>query len=129
MVPGSPPTAAVIAAPPGAIAPEVLTGDPAPPLVPGPAHPRIEVSLTPEDQEAMGRVAFAEAGNQGGEGLAGVIFTILNRLHGGRWGASVAAVVDAPGQFEPVMRVGRRMGEAAGPHAHPDGPIQDDPCI
>ena len=54
----------------------------------------------------MGRVAFAEAGNQGGEGLAGVIFTILNRLHGGRWGASVAAVVDAPGQFEPVMRVG-----------------------
>jgi len=99
-------SAAAIAAPPRAIPPRVLTGDPAPPLVPGPAHPRVEVSLMPADQEAMGRVAFAEAGNQGAEGLAGVIFTILNRLHGGQWGASVAAVVDAPGQFEPVMRAG-----------------------
>ncbi|MGH7086959.1 MAG: cell wall hydrolase [Acetobacteraceae bacterium] len=105
-VPGSPTRAAAVVVPPRATPSGVLTGDPAPPLAPGPEHPRIEVSLTPEDQEAMGRVAFAEAGNQGAEGLAGVIFTILNRLHGGRWGASVAAVVDAPGQFEPVMRAG-----------------------
>jgi cell wall hydrolase len=85
---------------------ETLKGRSAPPPVPGPAHAHVEVSLTPEDQEAMGRVAFAEAGNQGAEGLAGVIFTILNRLHGGRWGATIPAVVDAPGQFEPVMRAG-----------------------
>ncbi|MGH3165779.1 MAG: cell wall hydrolase [Trebonia sp.] len=103
---GSPVSAAAVVVPPRATPPVVLTGDPAPPLVPGPKHPRVEVSLTPADQEAMGRVAFAEAGNQGAEGLAGVIFTILNRLHGGRWGASVTAVVDAPRQFEPVMRAG-----------------------
>ena len=103
---GGPASAAAVAALPRAIPPGVVTGDPAPPLMPGPAHPRIEVSLTPMDQEAMGRVAFAEAGNQGAEGLAGVIFTILNRLHGGQWGARVTTVVNAPGQFEPVMRVG-----------------------
>jgi N-acetylmuramoyl-L-alanine amidase len=55
---------------------------------------------------AIGRVALAEAGNQGDSGLAGVIYTILNRLTDGRWGSSVDAVVDAPGQFEPVSRVG-----------------------
>jgi Cell Wall Hydrolase len=95
-----------VPAPTGEVPSDVLTGTPAPPLVPGPAHPRVAVSLTPADQEAMGRVAFAEAGDQGAEGLAGVIFTILNRLHGGPWGATVTAVVDAPGQFEPVMRAG-----------------------
>jgi len=83
-----------------------MTTPPAPPLIPGPVHPPVAVSLTPEDQEAIGRVAFAEAGNQGADGLAGVIFTILNRLHGGQWGATVPAVVNAPGQFEPVMRAG-----------------------
>jgi len=61
---------------------------------------------TPEAREAIGRVAYAEAGNQGDSGLAGVVYTILNRLADGRWGGSVAAVVDAPHQFEPVMRAG-----------------------
>jgi spore germination cell wall hydrolase CwlJ-like protein len=54
----------------------------------------------------MARTVIAEAGNQGESGMAGVVYTILNRLSDGRWGGTVEAVVDAPGQFEPVMRTG-----------------------
>lgn len=57
-------------------------------------------------REAIARVAYAEAANQGDAGLAAVVYTILNRLRDGRWGGSVEAVVNAPGQFEPVGRVG-----------------------
>ncbi|MDO8410989.1 MAG: cell wall hydrolase [Phenylobacterium sp.] len=57
-------------------------------------------------REAITRVAFAEAGNQGDSGLAAVVYTILNRVQDGRWGSSVEAVVNARGQFEPVMRAG-----------------------
>lgn len=60
----------------------------------------------PQAREAIARVAFAEAGNQGDSGLAAVVYTILNRIEDGRWGASVETVLNAPGQFEPVMRVG-----------------------
>ena len=59
----------------------------------------------PDAREAITRVAFAEAGNQGDSGLAAVVYTILNRVQDGRWGATVEAVVNARGQFEPVMRV------------------------
>jgi N-acetylmuramoyl-L-alanine amidase len=61
---------------------------------------------SPDAREAITRVAFAEAGNQGDSGLAAVVYTILNRVQDGRWGSTVAAVVNARGQFEPVMRVG-----------------------
>jgi spore germination cell wall hydrolase CwlJ-like protein len=54
----------------------------------------------------MARTVVAEAGDQGDSGMAGVVYTILNRLADGRWGATVEAVVDAPGQFEPVTRAG-----------------------
>jgi N-acetylmuramoyl-L-alanine amidase len=57
-------------------------------------------------REAIARVAYAEAANQGDSGLAGVVYTILNRVQDGRWGGSVEAVVNARGQFEPVMRAG-----------------------
>lgn len=60
----------------------------------------------PDAREAITRVAFAEAGNQGDSGLAAVVYTILNRVQDGRWGASVETVVNARGQFEPVMRAG-----------------------
>ena len=75
----------------------------------------------------MGRVAFAEAGNQGAEGLAGVIFTILNRLHGGNWGATVPAVVDAPGQFEPVTRAGGTWTKL--PALTPGQAVEDDTIL
>jgi hypothetical protein len=60
----------------------------------------------PDAREAITRVAFAEAGNQGDSGLAAVVYTILNRVQDGRWGASVETVVNARGQFEPVMSAG-----------------------
>lgn len=60
----------------------------------------------PEARDAIARVAFAEAANQGDSGLAAVVYTILNRLQDGRWGSSVEAVLNARGQFEPVMRAG-----------------------
>jgi hypothetical protein len=57
-------------------------------------------------RDGIARVAFAEAGNQGDSGLAGVVYTILNRLDDGRWGGTVDAVLNASHQFEPVMRAG-----------------------
>jgi len=72
-----------------------------------PAAPSLaDVLNTPSARDAMARVAYAEAGNQGESGLAAVVYTIINRLQDGRWGGSAEAVVDAPHQFEPVMRVG-----------------------
>lgn len=61
---------------------------------------------TPQARDAMARTVIAEAGNQGDSGMAGVVYTILNRLADGRWGGTVEAVLDAPGQFEPVTRAG-----------------------
>jgi spore germination cell wall hydrolase CwlJ-like protein len=61
---------------------------------------------SPESRDAIARVSFAEAGNQGDSGLAGVVYTIVNRLVDGGWGSTVTAVLNAPGQFEPVSRAG-----------------------
>lgn len=60
----------------------------------------------PAARDAIARVAYAEAAGQGDTGLAGVVFTILNRLASGGWGSTVEAVVNARAQFEPVMRAG-----------------------
>uniref|UniRef100_B0T9B1 Cell wall hydrolase SleB n=1 Tax=Caulobacter sp. (strain K31) TaxID=366602 RepID=B0T9B1_CAUSK len=60
----------------------------------------------PSAREAIARVAYAEAAGQGDSGLAAVVYTILNRVADQSWGSSVQAVVNARGQFEPVMRVG-----------------------
>ena len=62
--------------------------------------------LSFEDREAIGRVTYAEAGNQGEEGIAAVIFTILNRVNSGQFDSSVQGVIDAPNQFEPATRAG-----------------------
>jgi spore germination cell wall hydrolase CwlJ-like protein len=74
----------------------------------GSASPeRLAASVTsPASRDAIARVTYAEAGNQGDSGLAAVVYTILNRLEDGRWGASVDEVLNARGQFEPVMRAG-----------------------
>jgi spore germination cell wall hydrolase CwlJ-like protein len=60
----------------------------------------------PDGRDAIARVAYAEAGNQGDSGLAGVVYTIVNRMIDGGFGSGVGAVLDAPGQFEPVTRAG-----------------------
>src|SRR5471032_3293969 len=57
-------------------------------------------------RDGIARVAYAEAGNQGDSGLAGVVYTILNRLVDGSFGGRLDEVLDAPHQFEPVMRAG-----------------------
>ena len=67
------------------------------------AHP---IALTSDDRDALGRVAYAEAGNQREDGLAAVVYAVLNRAESGRFGHGVQEVLDAPGQFEPVMRAG-----------------------
>lgn len=64
--------------------------------------PFADLNLSATDRDAMGRVAFAEAGNQTEEGLAAVTYTILNRIEAGKFGSTVTAVLDAPNQFEPV---------------------------
>lgn len=64
------------------------------------------LSLTLDDRDAIGRVAFAEAANQGDSGLAGVVYTIVNRLISGRFGDTVTEIVNAPRQFEPLQAVG-----------------------
>lgn len=70
-------------------------------------RPRLAAAVNaPAARDAIARVAYAEAAGQGDAGLAGVVFTILNRVESGDWGASVESVVNARGQFEPVMRVG-----------------------
>ena len=85
-----------------------------PPPIPASSRPATSMAASglaalvagPEAREAITRVAFAEAGNQGDSGLAAVVYTILNRDQDGRWGATVEAVINARGQFEPVMRAG-----------------------
>src|SRR5271156_4373201 len=61
---------------------------------------------SPEAREGIARVSFAEAGNQGDSGLAGVVYTILNRLADGRWGDTIDSGLNARDQFEPVLRAG-----------------------
>ena len=63
-------------------------------------------ALSAEDREAIGQIAYAEAGNQSEEGIAAVIFCVLNRVNSGLFQGSVQAVIDAPNQFEPATRVG-----------------------
>ena len=70
----------------------------------GPPEPAAVLSA--EDRDALGRVAYAEAASQREEGLAAVIHVVLNRVASGRFGGGVQGVLDAPGQFEPVMRAG-----------------------
>jgi len=68
------------------------------------------MASAPSARDAIARVAYAEAGNQGDSGLAGVVYTVLNRLMDGGFGTDVTAVLDAPHQFEPVARAGGWQG-------------------
>lgn len=91
--------------PPGLTCPPVAASHAG--LQPAPAPSYLADALrAPGAREGIARVAFAEAGNQGDSGLAAVVYAILNRLADGRWGLSIDAVLDARGQFEPVMRAG-----------------------
>lgn len=65
-----------------------------------------KVELSDQDRDAIARVAIAEAANQGDSGLAGVVYTIINRVISGQFGSNVTAVVNSPRQFEPVTKAG-----------------------
>lgn len=62
--------------------------------------------LSWDDRDALARIAYAEAGNQGDEGIAAVVYTIFNRVNSGQFQSTVQDVIDAPNQFEPATRVG-----------------------
>jgi spore germination cell wall hydrolase CwlJ-like protein len=64
------------------------------------------VSLSETDVDAIGRVVFAEAGNQPIAGKVAVIDTILNRLSSGRFGSDLQSVIAQRNAFEPVTRAG-----------------------
>jgi N-acetylmuramoyl-L-alanine amidase len=90
--------------PPGVTCPPIARAPASPPRASRGDHkvPR----MSAEARDAIARVTFAEAGNQGDSGLAAVVYTILNRLADGRWGSTVDGVLNARLQFEPVMRAG-----------------------
>lgn len=70
------------------------------------ATPADTVPIAPGDREALIRTALAEAGNQGPDGLAGVIYTVLNRTRHPGWGGNVDSVINQKNQFEPVSKAG-----------------------
>jgi hypothetical protein len=96
---------AVQSLPPGVVCPPGASSVATPPSTVVGSELKAQVASA-EARNAIARVTFAEAGNQGDSGLAAVVYTILNRLQDGRWGASVDSVLNARSQFEPVMRAG-----------------------
>jgi spore germination cell wall hydrolase CwlJ-like protein len=69
-------------------------------------EPSRALTLSESDIEAIGRVVFAEAGNQPVAGKVAVLDTILNRVAAGRFGADVQSVIEQRNAFEPVTRAG-----------------------
>src|SRR5574337_983860 len=65
-----------------------------------------DAPLSERDVDAIGRVVYAEAGNQPVAGKVAVLDTILNRLASGRFGGSVGDVIEQRNAFEPVTRAG-----------------------
>ena len=65
------------------------------------SSPAVAAALSADDTEALGRIVYAEAGTQPIAGKAAVLAVVLNRAG---VDGNVQAVIDAPGQFEPVLR-------------------------
>ncbi|MFO1155193.1 MAG: cell wall hydrolase [Rhodospirillales bacterium] len=68
--------------------------------------PARALTLSETDVDAIGRVVFAEAGNQPIAGKVAVLDTILNRLASGHFGSDLQAVIAQPHAFEPVTHAG-----------------------
>lgn len=64
------------------------------------------LKISPADRQVIARVAYAEASNQGDTGLAGVIYTIINRKISGLFGQTISDIANARNQFESVTKAG-----------------------
>lgn len=58
------------------------------------------IQLSQEDAEALMKIAYAEAGNQGIEGQLKICEVVYNRVLSDEWPDSVLEVISQPGQFE-----------------------------
>ena len=104
------------------VEPNAVQGEPLQASWPGSPFP----VLSYEDREAIGRVTYAEAGNQGEEGLAAVIFTILNRVNSGQFGKQRAG---RHRRAEPVRarHSRRRLAVFAAAGSDPERSVRDHP--
>lgn len=85
----------------------------------------LATAVAPEAAADIGRearclalIAYAEAANDGGRGMAAVIQVVRNRQKDGRFPADACAVVAQPGQFQPIsesaeLRAAVRSSEIA----------------
>lgn len=67
-----------------------------------------EVALTDEERELLIGIAQAEAGNQGAEGMALVMMTVLNRTKDAAFPHSVRDVIFQKGQFSAAKNIGKQ---------------------
>ncbi len=63
------------------------------------------IELTADQIDAISKITYAEAANQGSVGITAVTFVILNRLISQQFGDSVEQIIDAKNQFEPATKV------------------------
>ncbi|GFE48419.1 hypothetical protein So717_01720 [Roseobacter cerasinus] len=104
------------ASPPPASTP---TG-PTPAVAAAPPAGVIRIEITPQDLDALARVAQSEVGHFGQYGAAqltggvqAVVETILNRVAHGRFPGSLQAVMDQPSQFSAINATGSWAGLSA----------------
>jgi spore germination cell wall hydrolase CwlJ-like protein len=64
------------------------------------------LSINNIEREAITRISYAEASNQGDSGIAAVVFVILNRLISGKFQTDIEGIINAKNQFEPATTVG-----------------------
>lgn len=67
-------------------------------------HKLKTITFEEDDLEAIKRITWAEAKNQGGLGITAVIFVIINRHISGNYGTSIQEVINAKYQFEPATK-------------------------
>jgi hypothetical protein len=84
------------------------------------------IDLTASEIVDLIRITWAEARGEPRLGRAGVIFVVLNRVASTRFPNSVRAVIDAPGEFEPVKdAAGKSVAGLPAPGAADSEAISD----
>jgi spore germination cell wall hydrolase CwlJ-like protein len=75
------------------------------------------VAASYDDVTLLAALIQCEGGNQPYEGQVGIGAVVVNRLHSGRYGSSISAVIYAPHQFGPAGTGAVARVAAAGPKA------------